>query len=717
MIVLWGGCSLEEGTLPGKGEDAGKTVIYRDQWGVAHIYAPDAEAGSYAVGWGQAEDRPEELLKNFLRAMGEGASVDGPAALQSDLIARMFDHYGVAQRNLQQLSDRSRVLTEAYVRGVNDFYRAHPQDLPAWWKDRSVDSAMVVAFGRMFLYSWSISDGFQDLARAGIEPGFAKVLRASNEMAVSPGRSAEKAAILVIDPHLSWWGPSRFWEFRIHAGEWVGSGFTLAGFPTIGLGHNQHVAWAMTTGGPDTADIYELTLKPDDPGKYFYDGVWKDLTSREVALKVAGVGSRSIRIQDSHYGPVVATEGRKAYALKTSYAEEVRSLDAWLQMNRGEDYRDVVRALELKQLFPQNVMVADDRGNIYYQRTGRVPVRPEGYDWSRPVDGATSKTEWQGFHANQDLVQILNPPQGYMQNCNIPPDAMMPGSPLQPGKYRDYIFSDRSHGKLGGWSNPRGARAVELLSSDASVTAEAAMKYALDIHPYGSERWIDSLRQGDGMFGAEMKEIPEYSAAIGDLLNWDQELDGASTGALKFYYWKEQIHTSSDPLLLGIPAKLNHFYPGAPSTASENVLSPAELKALVQAFVTSMQRLKLDYGRLDLAYGDVFRVGRDGKSWSVGGGGDFGTSTLRSIGFGKPRQDKTRWGEEGQTSTQVIVLSNPIRSWTAPPIGQSDRPDSPHFADQAEKLFSPRTMKPTWWTPGELKDHIESRIVLEVPKF
>jgi len=53
--------------LPGSNDDTGKTVVYRDTWGVPHIYAPTMEAGMYAMGWAQAEDRPEELLKNFLQ--------------------------------------------------------------------------------------------------------------------------------------------------------------------------------------------------------------------------------------------------------------------------------------------------------------------------------------------------------------------------------------------------------------------------------------------------------------------------------------------------------------------------------------------------------------------------------------------------------------------------------------------------------------------------
>ena len=86
-----------------------------------------------------------------------------------------------------------------------------------------------------------------------------------------------------------------------------------------------------------------------------------------------------------------------------------------------------------------------------------------------------------------------------------------------------------------------------------------------------------------------------------------------------------------------------------------------------------------------VATGKEFRVGRDNVSWPLEGGGDYGTTTLRNIGYGRERSDHTRWGDRGQTSTEIIVLSKPVRSWTYVPIGQSDRPSSPHYRDQAEK--------------------------------
>jgi len=541
----------------------------------------------------------------------------------------------------------------------------YPDDIPSWWGKRNVDEYMVVAFSRFFLYAWSIGQAFGDLRAGGIQPGLDEEVRASNQWVVSPKRSTEGAAILYIDPHLSWWGSSRFWEFRIHAGELHGSGFTLPGTPCIGLGHNTDIAWAMTTGGPDTADVYELKLKEDDPTKYSYDGRWRTMTRRMVTIDVKGSGPKRITIWSSHHGPIVAMRKGRAYAAKIAYADAVQVSEAWHEFHSAKDYRGAVAALSTLQLFPQNVMVGDTSGNIYYQRTGRVPRRPSGYDWSKPVDGSTSATEWKGMHPASDHLQVLNPPQGYMQNCNIPPDVMMVDSPFSPEKTLAYIY-----GSSGGYTNQRGARAVQLLHADSSVTVEEALAYAVDVHPYGVERWLEVLRRADAEFGDFHQSNSEYVAGIKDLLSWDGELRRDSTGALKYYYWRKQIiEDHGTDAVADAASRIDYHLAALGKPAAEIELSNEELGAAAVSLASAMAKLKADHASLNATYGDVFRVGRDEVSWPLGGGGGRGLTTLRNVGYGPERNDHTRWGRSGQTSTQIVVLSKPIQSWTYVRIG------------------------------------------------
>ncbi len=534
---------------------------------------------------------------------------------------------------------------------------------------------------------------------------------------MSPARSAENAAILLIDPHLSWFGPSRFWEFRVHAGEWHGSGFTLAGFPYVGLGHNADVGWAMTTGGPDTADVYELELNGETPPQYKYEGEWRDFDLRTERIEVQGDDPVDLPVFSSLHGPVVAMREGKAYVLKTAYMDCVRGLEAWHLFNTAKDYRGVVAGLETQQVFPQNVMVADTSGNTYYHRTGRVPKRPAGYDWSRPVPGGTAATQWQGLLPQSELVHMLNPEQGYMQNCNIPPDAMMVDSSLTADKYFEYAYTDVGYGAPGKWTNNRGARAVELLMADDSVTAEEAQAYANDVSPFGAGRWVNELFKADEAAGAQYDGNEVYQAALAELREWTAgegklELHKDSKAALKYYYWREKLAKSPEGRKLDDVIDQHYRIVVSGSDFTEPELSEEQQQVMLRELVAALEELHVEFG-LDAVYGDKFRVGRDEENWPCGGGGDYGTRTVRSVSYSGERDDHTRWGRGGQTSTQIVVFTKPIQSWSQPPIGQSDHPDSPHYDDQAEKLFSAREFKDTWWMPEELKDHIASRMVLE----
>ena len=119
------------------------------------------------------------------------------------------------------------------------------------------------------------------------------------------------------------------------------------------------------------------------------------------------------------------------------YADEVGLADQVYEMMMARNLEEMKRALAHLQLMAQNIMVGTVQGDIYYVRNGRVPIRAKGVDPSRPIAGNTSATEWKGVHPFSDLVQITNPPMGYMHNCNVTPFGMMKGSPLTPEKSLD----------------------------------------------------------------------------------------------------------------------------------------------------------------------------------------------------------------------------------------------------------------------------------------
>lgn len=695
---------------PGGGDE--EATVYRDTWGVPHIYAESAEAGLYASGWAMAEDRLSQLLENYLFGLGEYAAAFGSgnndAWVRSDLESRMWDHYGTAKRHYEaKLNPELRRHLAAFIAGINDYLDAHPDEVPDWWGDRPVDVYMPVAFSRQFIWSWPAGQARSDLRAVGIEPSFDVDLRASNEIALAPDQTTFGAAALIIDPHLSWLGRHRYWELRLHAGDIHISGFATSGFPYVNLGHNEHVAWAHTTGGPDTADVYELTLDAEDPSRYIYDGEWRQMESRTVEVSVAGEAKpREATFWYSHHGPIVARRDDRAYAAALAYEDEIGYLESKYWFMVAEDYEGAAAALDVRQIMPQNVMIADTGGNFYYQRTGRVPIRPEGYDWRRPVDGSTSATEWLGIHPASDLMSLLNPERGYMQNNNIGPDTMLVDSPLVPERYPAYLYNQPAL-----YTHQRGAAAVALLEAKRAAGAkwseEEIVELALNRSVYQFERWVEELRRAQAAVPG--KRSKEHAEVVRRIEEWNGVSEPDSQGALAYFRWREALRELVGREEMGqMTARVNDYVELFREAPEPPGLRDDELPALVQAIDAAAESLRSGPGGFDAAFGDVFRVGRqdsnDEVAWPVGGGslGEAGMATMRAVGFSQPRADGRRWGNRGQTSTEVVILSNPIRSYTQPPIGQSDRPDSPHYRDQAEKLFSVGAMKPSWFAREEL---------------
>jgi acyl-homoserine lactone acylase PvdQ len=224
------------------------------------------------------------------------------------------------------------------------------------------------------------------------------------------------------------------------------------------------------------------------------------------------------------------------------------------------------------------------------------------------------------------------------------------------------------------------------------------------------------LRNAHETMGNQFDTREHYPAAIAHMRAWDGQLRRDSKAALLYVYWREQLEEDyGQETMTPIAAEIDQLQTalGAPLRPVE--LSEEQLNAALESFSQAARSVVQHFGSLDATYGDRFRVGRDDKSWPLGGGGNsrLGLSTLRNVGYGDQRPDHTQWGQSGQTSTQIVVLTKPIKSWTYVPIGQSDRSDSPHYTDQAEKLFSPRQMKETWWLPEQLAGNIVSRTELE----
>jgi acyl-homoserine lactone acylase PvdQ len=645
---------------------------------VPHIFAADAAGAAFGSGYAQAQDRLEEMLKNYRRAEGTMAEAFGAEFFRDDWRQRIWRHRLVSEQHYKELSPRSREIIEAFQAGVRQYMKEHPDQVPAWAP--KLEPWQLVALGRYIIWGWPEGEAGGKLQHAGITPD-PIAYHGSNEMLLAPSRTAMHAPIAVVDPHLSWYGPFRFYEMRIYGGDLAFSGACILGLPFPVLGHSRYASVAMTTGGPDTSDVYEEEVQD---GKYKFRDAWRPLETRreKIGVKVGDkIDWKEVTIESTAHGPIVAHKDGKSYSVAIPYADEVRLMDESWEMVTAHNLAEMKKALAMLQFMAQNIMVGTVDGDIYYVRNGRVPVRPKGCDPSKPLPGASGACEWQGIHPFEDLVQITNPPQGYMQNCNVSPFAMMKDSPLVPEEYAEhpYIYNERRTPP-----HQRAAMMLDLLDAARNVTAEQAIRIALSPQVWRAELWQDRIQ----------KAAPE-SAIAKTLAAWDRRSDADSRGALAFYLFKMSLE----------PGPRHAVDPPADLTGDQ-----------IQAALANAEKRLASEFPPDAVFGSLFRVGRQGagRTWPVGGGSltEAGMATPRAVSFEK--SGNRMLGHGGQTSTQIVILTKPPQSYMVIPLGESDHPDSPHFDDQAEKLFSKSRVKSTYFLDRkELEKHVTAREELE----
>ncbi|MFN7993392.1 MAG: penicillin acylase family protein [Bryobacteraceae bacterium] len=652
---------------------AEKVKILRDEYGVPHIFAADAIGAAFGSGYAQAEDRLEELLKNYRRAEGTMSEAFGPEFFRDDWRQRVWRHRLVSEQHYHDLSPHSRRIIEAFQAGVSQFMKDHPEQVPAWAP--KLEPWQVVALGRYIIWGWPEGEAAGKLLHAGIQPD-PIAYHGSNEMLLAPSRTSLHVPFAVVDPHLSWYGPFRFYEIRLYGGDLAFSGACILGLPFPVLGHSRYASIAMTTGGPDTSDVYEEEVKD---GKYKFRDEWRPLETRVEKIGVKNgdrIDWKEVPISSTVHGPVVAHKNGKSYSVAIPYADEVKLMDESWGMVTARNLAEMKKALSMLQLMAQNIMVGTVDGDIYYVRNGRVPVRPTGCDISKPLPGASGTCEWQGLHRFEDLVQVANPPQGYMQNCNISPFVMMNDSPLTPEKYSEHPYLYNA-----GRTPPhqRAAMALDLLDAARGVTPEHMIQIAFSPQIWHAELWQERIHKAapDSDFGKM-------------LVAWDRRTDPDSRPALAYYLFKMSLETAKKAV-------------DPPDGLTDDQVRAALAKA--------GERLKSEFPA-DATFGTLFRAGRQGAAhtYPVGGGTltEAGMATPRAISYEKAGKEMV--GHGGQTSTQIVILTKPPQSYMVIPLGESDHPDSPHFDDQAEKLFSKSRVKPTYFlNPKELEKHVTAR--------
>ncbi|HLJ30720.1 MAG TPA: acylase [Candidatus Angelobacter sp.] len=687
---------------------AQSVTIYRDNYGVPHIYGPTDASCAFGYMYAQAEDNFWQIEDSYIRALGRGSEIYGTKTLEDDELVRALEIPRLSQAEYEHMPAGTKMLLQGAADGLNYFLQTHPQAKPRLLTH--FEPWYGLAFNRYALYFqfiYSRGGLRREEIKTVTEPQTAKAdatraksrdldaetaeaykiaaeTQGSNMWAVMPAKSASGHAMLFINPHQPFFGTGQWYEGHVHSDEgWDMSGASFFGSALPTLGHNEFLGWSHTVNAPDIVDVWEEVFdKPGDPLAYRYDGGYRRATEWSDTIKIkteSGMTERKFTFRKTHHGPIVAKRDGKWLSIKMARFEEGGQLDEWYAMTRAHNMEEFKKAMSAAAVPMFNAIYADRDGNIFYVYNGAVPRRSLKYDWSKPVDGTTSETEWQGYHAFSELPQVTNPKSGWVQNCNSTPFLTTIFDNPDPSQFPKYM--------VGEGDTARARISRRILWNKDKFTFEDWAHAGFDTYVIQAETELGDLAKA-----WEKAPSTKAAEAFAELQKWDHVSRTNSVPMTLFMLWHEKQYGTA--VVRSAKAKLDP----------------------VQALEQVVDDLNGKFGSWRVAWGDLNRLERrqsggdepfrdDVKSLPVAGApGDVG---IVFNFYARPEKDqKLRYGVAGHSFISVVDFGPEIQARSILVFGENSDPASPHYFDQSE-LYARQQFKPAYFKLDEIKAHAE----------
>lgn len=655
-----------------------------DEYGVPHIYAATSAELFRALGWAQMESHGNLILRLYGQARGRAAEYWGASYVDSDRWVRVNHIPRLGARSFEQQSNQFAAYLEAFAEGMNAYARENPERIAEEVRPvLPIAPADVLAHVVRVIHFSFLTSPAQSRAAGGAltRPG-------SNGWAVSRARSASGNTLLLANPHLPWSDLYLFYEAHLVSPDIEAYGVTLVGFPVLGIGFNRQLGWTHTVNTIDAADYFELTRSGDG---YLFDGQVRQFETESETLKVkeadGSLRSVNLDIRSSVHGPVVQETPQKALALRVASLDNPGLCEQWWDMARAQSLSTFESVLKRLQLPLFTVLYADRDGHILHLYNGRVPVRPDGYDWSGVVPGDTSKTLWTKTHPYSDLPRVVDPSTGWLQNSNDGPWSTTIPMPLSRQKFPPYF------GPSG--MSLRAQRSAKLLASDSSITLQELIDYKHSTRIELADRILEELIEA-----ARSHPSEDVRAAAETLRKWDRNADAGSRGAVLFDEFIRRWNESPDKTFA------RQWDEAVPLETPRGVQDPARaLRALEQA----VEGLRSKGRTVDVPWGEVFRFRRAGVDLPGNGAPGEPFGAVRVIRF-SPDADGKYVASFGDSFVAAIEFSDPPRAMAAMTYGNATQPGSPHATDQLI-LASEKRLRPVWLNRPDVERHTRSRKV------
>ncbi|HEX8191810.1 MAG TPA: penicillin acylase family protein, partial [Allosphingosinicella sp.] len=443
---------------------ARSVTIVRDDWGIAHVRGETDADAVFGMIYAQAEDDFNRIETNYLTNLGRLAEAEGERAIWSDLRYRLFLDHDDLKARYAAAPVWLRRLMIAWADGLNHYLATHPQTRPRvltrfepWMALSFTEGSIGADFEKVPLGPLERFYSERGRALAAAVPSVRDdEPRGSNGIAIAPRITENGRALLLINPHTSFFFRS---ELQVTSGEGMNAyGAATWGQFFIYQGFNDRVGWMHTTSGLDAVD--EFAERVDETGgriTYRHGSAVRPVETRPVTIAYrAADGSRATRTFQTyrtHHGPITREEGGRWIATALMHRPIEALSQAWLR-TKARNFSEFERALQFGTNSSNNTLYADADGTIAYLHPQFIPRRNDALDYTRPVDGSDPSADWGPEHAAAEAPRVVNPASGWAMNTNNwPYSAAGPDSP-RAGDFPRYMDTFGE--------NPRGRHATML---------------------------------------------------------------------------------------------------------------------------------------------------------------------------------------------------------------------------------------------------------------
>lgn len=523
--------------------------IIRDQWGVPHVFAQNEKDLFFGCGYVHAQERMWQMDLFRRAGFGRLSEIFGQRTLENDRLMRNLSLKEAALKDYEKLSPEFKELLLSYCDGVNSWIKSRrwnwpPEFLllryrPEPW--RPADSLIIkevmayllcTDFRSEILRAKLVRDlGPQkalEILEAGIEiPSFSfdeasfseelgyPTLQASNNWVLAGTRTESGKPLLANDPHLEITLPPIWYEIHLNCPTINVVGVALPGVPLVIIGHNQTIAWGMTSSTADVQDLYLERLNSSQDMHLDEDG-WHPVLKKEEKIKIRGKREpERIEILWTKRGPIISPlviKSQQHISLSWIIYEGGKAFESFYGLSKAQNWDEFVRAVALFDAPSQNFVYADKLGNIGYYLSGRIPVRPAETALF-PSPGWQEKGQWKGVLDEAKKPNLYNPSQGFIITAN---------NKITPDDFPHYIGFE--------WDAPfRAERIEELLLQKDKHSVKTLKRIQNDVFAKKSERFLPLLEEIDG------KE-DNLKESLTMLKRWNLEMKSGKEAALSEVY-------------------------------------------------------------------------------------------------------------------------------------------------------------------------------------